>query len=338
MLTIFFFTASVSLSLLLTRMIIPLAEKSGLVCPPNPLVKTHLRPIALGGGIALLAMLLPAAAWWANAGILPWRIFWALLPAGLLGLIDDIRALKAVPKLILQCLAFMPYLLLSPLSLAGTLSALLWLLALQNAWNFIDILDGLAGWTAAIALAACALVLHLTGYSGSLAALAAAGAGGCLGFLFWNSYPARIYLGDTGSLTLGALHGVLTVEAALDGGFALAWPLALAGAVPLFEMSFVLTERIRGGLPFYHPSADSIALRLLNQGWCVPDIIRRMRSAALALAVLALATAILREHVWFVLVSLALTGAGALRAWVFFRNLPAGARDSETPSGGARDA
>lgn len=338
MLTIFFFTASVSLSLLLTRLIIPLAEKNGLVCPPNPLVKTHLRPVALGGGIALLAVLLPSAAWWAEAGILPWRIFWAVLAAGLLGLTDDIHALKAVPKLILQCLAFTPYLILSPLSLTGALLALLWLLAIQNAWNFIDILDGLAGWTAAIALAACALILHLTAFSSGLAALAAAGAGGCLGFLFWNSYPARIYLGDAGSLTLGALHGVLTVEAALEGNLALAWPLALAGAVPLFEMSFVLTERIRGGLPFYYPSADSIALRLLNRGWCVPDIIRRMRSAALTLAVLALATAFLREYVWFVLVSLGLTGAVAWRVWVYFRNASDGNRESAPSSEGAHDA
>ncbi len=324
-----FFAAAIVYSLFLTRLVMSLAEKSGLVSKPKPEVEKHFRPVALGGGVALLLLLLPVSAWLAQRGLLPWRYFWAILPVGALGMADDIFELGVVPKLVLEFVSLVPYLWLIPLGPAGCVAALLWLVFVQNAWNYIDILDGLAGWCAAVALAYCAGILLLAGGSSGAAALAAAAAGACLGFLFWNSYPARIYLGDTGSLTLGVLYGVLVLEAFVAGGGpGLAWPLVVAGAIPLFEITFLFVERTRRGVPFYRGGPDHYSLRMQHAGWSVPVIITRTRMVGAGLGALAAGSALLRGKPWAAALSAALLLVAAAVAWTYFRHLPV---PGETP-------
>ncbi|MCE5273148.1 hypothetical protein LLH00_17865 [bacterium] len=323
MLTVVLFAVAVVFSLLLTRLVMFLAEKTGLVSRPKPEVAKHFRPVALGGGVALLLLLLPVSAWLARQGLLPWRFFWILLPVGALGLADDIFELGVLPKLALECVALAPYLWLCPFGPAGCVAAFLWLMYAQNAWNYIDILDGLAGWCAVLALAFCSGLLVLAGGATGQSALAAAASGACLGFLFWNSYPARIYLGDTGSLALGTLHGVLVLEALIAGGGpGLAWPLLIAGAIPLFEITFLFVERTRRGVPFYRGAPDHYSLRMQHAGWSVPVIIVRTRLAGIGLGVLAVGAVLLRGRLWAVALSAAVLLAAVVVAWKYFRGLP----------------
>jgi UDP-GlcNAc:undecaprenyl-phosphate GlcNAc-1-phosphate transferase len=187
----------------------------------------------------------------------------------ILGLIDDLGQLGPRTKLAGQLVAVSVlvksgiYVKLSVLDPALAIAiSVLWLLAVTNAFNLIDIMDGLSAGTAAVAAAILMVVAHLDGRA-TAAALLAALAGSCLGFLRYNFEPARIYMGDTGSQFLGLMLGAISMELAYtrhNRVSALAPALILG--VPLFDMLFVMWVRHRRGLPVMLGSPDHVALRL----------------------------------------------------------------------------
>ena len=115
--------------------------------------------------------------------------------------------------------------------------AVLFITGVSNAVNLTDGLDGLAASNFAIASAACALICIITKQT-DLAIIAAAAAGACIAFLYYNRHPAKVFMGDTGSLALGGLLGVL----ACIGKFEL-W-LALIGIVFCLETLSVIIQVI----------------------------------------------------------------------------------------------
>ena len=142
--------------------------------------------------------------------------------------------------------------------------SVIWLLAVTNAFNLIDIMDGLSAGTACLAAVVLLVVADLNGGVTAATVLAALG-GACLGFLRYNFSPARIYMGDTGSMFLGLLLGALAMENAYTrrspiGALA---PVLVLG-LPLFDMVFVMYIRRLRGLPVMLGSPDHIALRLRN--------------------------------------------------------------------------
>jgi len=153
-----------------------------------------------------------------------------------------------------------------------------WLVAVMNAVNIIDIMDGLA--TSVVATAACVLVvIALVNELPFIAAASAALAGACIGFLVHNRPPARIYLGDSGSLFLGLMVGGLTmvVRYAEANVLAVFSPLFIL-VVPLFDTVFVSIIRLRRGQSPFRGSPDHFALRLRRAGWSDRRIV--MASAA----------------------------------------------------------
>lgn len=109
--------------------------------------------------------------------------------------------------------------------------------AASNAVNLTDGLDGLAGSTSVIAFMAMSLILAATGQT-NLALVCQALVGACVGFLVFNHYPARIFMGDTGSLALGGALGTLAVLGGLDF-----W-LAVLGAIFVLEALSVILQVI----------------------------------------------------------------------------------------------
>jgi UDP-GlcNAc:undecaprenyl-phosphate GlcNAc-1-phosphate transferase len=146
---------------------------------------------------------------------------------------------------------------------------ILWVLAITNALNLIDIMDGLATGVAAIA----ALVLVLINFQSGrefIVPLSLALAGSLAGFLPYNFRPARIYLGDAGSLFVGLMLASLSMNGAytrqsLCGVVA---PLMILG-VPIFDMLFVMYIRARRGIPIMQGSPDHFALRLRKWRWSI---------------------------------------------------------------------
>ncbi len=186
-----------------------------------------------------------------------------------LGLVDDLGPLKPSVKLLGQLLAifvlvragvriqlvFLPDWVEIPLTA-------LWMLAVTNAFNLIDVMDGLSSGVGAVAALFMAGIALWSGFDVT-AFLGAALAGALWGFRRYNVEPARIYLGDTGSLFTGFLLGALAMVNRYTQVHRLgAIAPALILGVPLFDMVFVMYIRWRRGLPVMLGSPDHVALRL----------------------------------------------------------------------------
>jgi len=261
------------LALLLGAYFTPVARQAalrfGIVDRPDTALKLQPDPVPYLGGVAVfLAFLI-------SLGLVIEfdRTLLAILLAGtltlLVGLIDDFGVLTPFAKLAGQGVAVFALLRAGavieltevPEGLRWPLAAV-WLLAVCNAFNLLDILDGLAGGVGAIAAAALGLAAVLTGQT-LLAAAALALAGALAGFVIYNFYPARIYLGDAGSLSMGIILGALALAIRWSdtspAGFLA--PLAIL-AVPLADTAYVSVLRARAGRPFWHGSPDHFPLRL----------------------------------------------------------------------------
>lgn len=255
-----------------------LATATGQVSPPR-LDRWGSRPTPMFGGIAIvLAILVPAAI------LSPEKVPFAVLAVGILasltlGLIDDIRGLRPTSKLVGQIiigagLAFggvrVEAIEFAPLAFLATLA---WVVVIMNAVNLMDNMDGLAAGVVGIG----SLVLVLMSPEGGWAAvLAAATTGACLGFLIHNFAPARVYMGDAGSMALGfilaALTLVLSNEAASNVGLAVFAPL-LALGLPIFDTALVTMVRKLEGRPVSQGGRDHTSHRLaalgLSERWTV---------------------------------------------------------------------
>src|SRR6185295_5373912 len=137
-----------------------------------------------------------------------------------------------------------------------------WILAVTNALNIIDIMDGLASGVSAIAALSIAIANFMAGrYAVALLCIILAGA--ILGFLRHNFHPARIYLGDAGSLFIGFMLAALSMNAGYTRANLLAVisPVLILG-IPLFDLSLVMWIRWKNGIPMMKGSPDHFALRL----------------------------------------------------------------------------
>ena len=254
-----------------------LALRTGWLDLPNPLVASHTRAVARPGGVGIALSATGVCAYFAFMSPSRWSMSLAIPPLVpllvptllflLLGLADDRFRLGAGQKLSLQTVLAGVAISLGnvfPLTgiavLDGSISAF-WIVTLVNAFNLIDVCDGLLAGLSA-------LILFFWGHAHAEHALPAlAMAGACGGFLVFNGPPASIFLGDSGSHFLGSALAVLTLSAAVHPG---PWPrvpeaLLLAG-VPLFELAFLTLVRTRKGLKCWLGSPDHAALRLQAAG------------------------------------------------------------------------
>ncbi len=262
------FVLAAGLAAWLTPRMREAALRFGIVDQPDGKLKKHRDPVPYLGGLAIyLAFLLALVTLPFDQEVL------AMLLAGsivvLLGLLDDLGQLGPWTKLFGQLVAvlvlvksglyiqltFLPAWMAIPVSV-------LWLLASCNAFNLIDIMDGLSAGTAAVAALALMAVADANGNVAS-ATLVASLAGACLGFLPSNFEPARIYMGDAGALFLGLTLGAVAMDNAYTRHNLLAAVApALILGVPLFDMLFVMYVRYRRGMPVMLGSPDHVALRL----------------------------------------------------------------------------
>ena len=244
-----------------TFLILRIARRLGWMDPPNPLVPQHRIPVVRPGGLGLALGASVTAALLA-----PDTLRTALLPFSYLalGFVDDRLRLRPATKLLLQVtIASLFAVFATPSGMSGWSACLgvLWIVMLVNAFNFLDVCDGLlAGLTA--------LILGFWGLAHPEVALEILPvAGACVGFLIFNWPPAKIFLGDAGSHYLGAVVAMATLRRfAADPSPAPAFEITLVTGIPLFELVFVTWIRIRKRLPWWRGSPDHIALRLQAGG------------------------------------------------------------------------
>lgn len=237
--------------------------------------KLHGAPMPLLGGVAIFggAIVVLAIAFWGNM-----RILGVLLAATIIaatGLIDDRYPLPAWLKFGGQLIAFTLVIVLGtqvrlPVPIwINVLLALLWLAAITNAVNFLDNMDGLAAGISAVA-AAFILLMATSNAQLLIAPMAAALLGACLGFLRYNFKPARIFMGDTGSLLLGFMLAVMALQLRFpENSNFVTWmvPVLVLG-VPILDLSLVTWSRLRRGVnPLTTAGKDHSSHRLVLLGF-----------------------------------------------------------------------
>jgi UDP-GlcNAc:undecaprenyl-phosphate GlcNAc-1-phosphate transferase len=263
-----------ALALVLALYITPLMRKAairfGIVDRPDGRLKHQKEPVPYLGGLAIyLSFLLALTATLRFDSIEVLGLLLAGAIVVIMGLIDDFGVLTPGVKLAGQVIAVLTlmnasiYIKLAfiPSWLAIALS-FVWLLAITNAFNLIDVMDGLAAGVAAAAALVLFTVAIINGRA-TYAVLLAALCGALVGFLRFNFEPARIYMGDTGSLFIGLMLGALAMNNSYThrNPVAALAPIVILG-VPMFDMLFVMYVRHRRGLPVMLGSPDHFALRL----------------------------------------------------------------------------
>jgi UDP-GlcNAc:undecaprenyl-phosphate GlcNAc-1-phosphate transferase len=304
------FVLAAGLALWLTPRVREAAIRFGIVDRPDGRLKDQKEPVPYLGGVAIFLSFLLSLALTVQFS----RETLGLLLAGsivvLVGLVDDLGSLKPWTKLAGQTVAVLVlvksgiYIKLTflPVPVALVLS-IVWLLACSNAFNLIDIMDGLSAGTAMVASIGLIVVATLGGNRDAALVLAAL-SGACVGFLRYNFEPARIYMGDCGSLFLGLMLGATAMNNAYTttNRLAAVAPALILG-VPLFDMLFVMYIRWRRGLPVMLGSPDHVALRLRKWRLSTRQTVlgSYVATAILGLAALGMSTASLAVAAWILL-------------------------------------
>lgn len=276
MIRFFIFGAAFAIGIPLTWFCIRISTRIGFTAKPTK-DRWHQAPTPLLGGLGIfLATQIPLVALLPVLSTISIPLIFVIPPTILFtaGLFDDIKPLNAPIKLFLQLFSAVLFIFVGdyqiqffPWPVANILLTLFWLVGITNAINLLDNMDGLAGGIAFIA--ACFMVLF-TGISGDqiLMYIALALAGSLLAFLVFNYPPAKIFMGDSGSLFLGFTLAMLAVARRTTASNVLAvlGVPVLVFLLPILDTSFVtLTRLIRGQSPV-QGGRDHTSHRLVSFG------------------------------------------------------------------------
>lgn len=266
---------------LLTAVLIRLAPRLGLIDTPSPR-KVHATPTPRAGGIAIVTAfalavpLIPAG----DGGPSPLALLIPGLLIALLGLADDLRPLAWQIRLAVQTGVAVAALFLGWFE-AGWLAplAVLWIVAMINAFNMLDNMDALSP---GVAAAAAGCLAAVTAGAGSGVCLALLGV--LLGFLWFNRPPARIFMGDAGSTFLGFVLAVVTLSAATASD---APPWAWLGppcflAVACYDQATVVALRLSQGRSPFHADRQHLSHRLTDLGLSRPAAVGAIHLLAVA--------------------------------------------------------
>jgi UDP-N-acetylmuramyl pentapeptide phosphotransferase/UDP-N-acetylglucosamine-1-phosphate transferase len=273
------------LACLTTRLLIPLLAHREILDHPNER-SSHRVPTPRGGGIAVVGSVLLAWTVLARGGSVPSGVFGITLGAVLLAAVswlDDLRDLSPVVRLLAQAAAVAIGLFVlpapqEPLHLAAIGLVWIWWI---NLFNFMDGIDGLAGSQAAAIGAGLLLFASVgAGADPALRALAAAVTGAAIGFLVWNWSPARVFLGDIGSVPLGYVLGFLLLGLTLRGH----WRIAVI--LPLYflaDATITLARRLMRGERVWQAHREHFYQQAVRRGLGHAAVVERVIAADLVL-------------------------------------------------------
>lgn len=287
------FVVALVSSLLFTPLVRRACERFGWFDEPKDLRRVHRAAIPRLGGVVIflsLAMALSALLLINNQVTESLRaeasrLLVVLIPAVLvftIGAFDDLRELSPHLKLFGQIAAAALFYALGgriewlsvpllgyvhlPVAI-GIILTVVWVVAITNAFNLIDGVDGLASGAALFAACVMIVVSFVSGHP-FVTVTALALAGSLIGFLRYNFYPASIFLGDSGSLLLGFLLATLAVQGIQKASMAVAVGIPLlAFGVPVLDTSLALLRRFLSKRPLFQGDREHIHHKLLALGW-----------------------------------------------------------------------
>jgi len=261
-----------------------LAIRVGAVDAPTLARKAQKEPVPYLGGVAIAVGIVAASYSSLLAVDFSWETLklasFVLIPAiaiSAMGLWDDLKGLEPWPRLVAQ--TFTGIIVAVILTVTDTMGfafsshilnyaiTVIWIVGVCNSINFFDNHDGGAAGTVAV----ITFFLFFIAYDRQqilVSALAIVTAGATAGFLIWNRHPAKIYMGDAGSLFLGIIISVLTIR--LSPGVvpsykSLAIPLFLM-ATPILDTTVAVTSRIARGISPFQGGRDHLSHRLMRKG------------------------------------------------------------------------
>ena len=305
-------------SYLTTPMVKSLAVRVGAIDVPKDNRRMHKVPIPRMGGLAIFIAFLLSVLIFAKIDRQMQGILLGAVMIVILGVMDDIMTLKAIPKFLIQIAAagvavyhgcvihFLSnpnvfsestYVNLGWLSIPITI---VWIVAITNAVNFIDGLDGLAVGVSSISTASLIVIALMVGET-NIAVILCALFGACLGFIPYNMNPAKIFMGDSGSTFLGYILATLSVTGLFKmyAIISFAVPFLILG-LPIFEICFTVLRRLAKGQNPMKADRGHIHHRLIDMGF----------SQKQAVAIAYMLTAILG------LAAVLLTSSGELKALI----------------------
>lgn len=236
-----------------------------------------------------------------------------------LGMCDDRKPVPALIKLLLQIIAVMVILVygvgINGLRLPGLgyqhfpiliaeIVTVFWILGFMNAINLADGLDGLAAGLAAIASATFLAVAVIQSGTESVfiskqlklaAILSAVLSGSCLGFLPYNFFPAKVFMGDGGALGIGFLLGAITVIGTLKTTAVLSIMIpVIVVALPVLDVSLAMVRRYKKKSRIMEPDKEHLHHRLMARGWTAREVVLLVYVLTLILSVSAIFLAIVK--------------------------------------------
>ncbi|MCB9492848.1 MAG: undecaprenyl/decaprenyl-phosphate alpha-N-acetylglucosaminyl 1-phosphate transferase [Epsilonproteobacteria bacterium] len=271
---IFCFIFSLLLSYKIIPMLIKAAFKFNILDAPNGELKKHANPVPYLGGFAIYISFIATLA---IAYPFQNTALWLLLGSTFLlfvGFVDDLKVMTPGQKFFAQCLAVLCFLKGGCslktnffVSYVRTFLSGFWMLSVINAFNLIDVMDGLSA-IVSITVASSFLVVALLLEQYLVSLLLVAMLGGLCGFFWYNKPPARIYLGDAGSLFLGGFFAAipLMIEWSRQSIDIYYTPVIIL-AIPLLELGFLVLIRSWLSIPFYYGSPHHFSIFLQKKRW-----------------------------------------------------------------------
>lgn len=285
------------------------AQKVGAIDVPTEARRVHDHPIPRLGGLAIFLGFLLSVILFADITNQIRGILIGAVVIVATGAVDDVVSLRAITKLIIQIItaiiavahgvvievimnpnvfAEADHLSLGVLSIPITI---LWIVAVTNAVNLIDGLDGLAVGVSTIA-SVTMLVIALVVSEPNVAIILACLAGACVGFMPYNLNPAKIFMGDTGALLLGYVLSTMSILGMFKFYAIVSFFVpVLALAVPIMDTSFAFMRRILRGQNPMKPDRGHFHHRLLDMGMSQKQAVSVLYTVSIILGVCAVVLA-----------------------------------------------
>jgi UDP-GlcNAc:undecaprenyl-phosphate GlcNAc-1-phosphate transferase len=278
------FIISIVLSLSMTPIVKKIAVKAGAMDIPKDERRVHKKPMPLMGGLAIYISVIVTSLLFLPID----KTLISIIIGGSIicisGIIDDIKDLSPRAKLVFQIIAAIvlilgdvkidaitnPFTKTSKLIELGIFSipiTIFWVVGITNTLNLIDGLDGLAAGVAMIASLSFLFVAGKFNYI-PVMIMSSIIAGSCLGFLPYNFNPAKIFMGDTGALFLGFMLASLSIEGVMKSvaTIAVVVPIIILG-VPIFDTTFAIFRRLLNGKSIAEADKGHLHHRLLKMGY-----------------------------------------------------------------------
>ncbi len=308
-----------------TPLVRRLSGKIGAVDIPKDERRIHSKPIPTMGGLAIFAAFAVAV-----LVLVPMERTYAAILLGALvivltGILDDIFALRWWIKLFAQVGAGLVVALNGVVitemangdiqfGVWAVPFTVLWIVAITNAINLLDGLDGLACGIIAISCVSLLIVssLYIDPQYGSVMTIIAALAGACFGFLPHNIHPAKIFMGDTGAMFIGFTFSVIAIQGffKLNALVSFGVPFLVLG-LPILDTLLAIVRRAAKGQHFFQPDRSHLHHKMMEWGFNHKQTVWLMYATSAALGVAAVLFA-LRRFAAFTIVLLVALGAGVV--------------------------